>query len=321
MNAALLDTLRVITKEEQSLLEGNELERALYTSVPRFLVDSARLMRRGEMISLRPHTRFADFPAHKHNYIEMMYMLSGTTRHRVNGGETLTLRAGELLMMNQHAEHAIEAASMDDIGVNIIVIPPFFDAVLDQIGRDNILGSFLMNALRVQDEGIACLHFRVAENEPVQLILESMIHNLVGRVPNGRRINQLSMSLLFLHLLNASDCLQFTPESRQAEGVAVSALREIEENYATTGLSQIAEKHGCSVSYLSRVVKQATGEAFGDLLRKKRIQKAAALLRQTSLTVAEIYAAVGYQNSSHFYRLFEQSYHMTPREYRKKSAQ
>lgn len=317
MNSELVKKLCMITPEERELLGGNDLDRQLYTESRRFLIDSARLLKKGEMITLRPHTRFVNFPAHKHNYIEITYMARGETRHIINGHERITLRAGELLMMNQHAEHAIEAASENDLAVNMIVLPSFFDAVLQQIGHDNVLGSFLMDGLREQDSDIAYLYFQVADIQPVQLVMESMVHHLVYHVPNGRKINQISMSLLFLHLLNFSHLLHFHPTRRQAEGIAIAALREIEENYTSASLGAIAQRHGCTLSYLSRIIKRATGSTYAELLQKKRMEKAAALLQQTSLSVSEIMHAVGYQNSSHFYHLFEMTFGTSPNSYRK----
>lgn len=317
MEETILSKLYAITPEEQALMEGKDLDRGIYASSSAFIIDSARLLRKGELITLRPHTRFVDFPAHFHNYIEMTYMLQGETHHTVNGSQHITLRAGELLMMNQHAKHEISAASQNDLAVNIIVLPSFFDTVLEQIGRDNVLGSFLMDALRQKNASIAYLYFRVAEVRPVQNVLEGMVHNLVCKIPNGRKINQISMSLLFLHLLNASDCLHFNPSGQQAEGIVVAALREIEENYASTSLTAIAERYGCSLSYVSLAIKRATGATFAQLLQKKRMEKAALLLRQSSLTVVEIMQAVGYQNSSHFYHLFETAFGQSPKAYRK----
>lgn len=285
------------------------------------MIDSTLLLSKGQLITLRTHTRFIDFPAHQHNYIEMTYMVAGETRHIINDHEHLTLKAGELLMMNQHATHAIEAASKEDIAVNIIVLPVFFDAVLEQIGRDNILGSFLLDALREQEAIIAYLHFKVADIQPIQLVVESMINCLVNDVPNARKINQVAMSHLFLHLLNSSDCLQFTPSQQQTEGIVVSTLREIEENYPSISLSQIAKQHGCSLPYLSRTIKRTTGYTFAELLQKKRMEKAAALLQQTSLTILEIIRAVGYENSTHFYQLFEKAFGVSPCEYRKNPSQ
>ena len=47
------------------------------------------------------------------------------TVHSVNGGPPLTLEAGELLFLNQHATHQVERAGMEDVGVNFIVLPQF----------------------------------------------------------------------------------------------------------------------------------------------------------------------------------------------------
>ncbi len=62
MNQDLLEQLQRITPEEQQLLDGNALNQALYTASERFLVNGARLLRKGSLITLRPHTRFVDFP-------------------------------------------------------------------------------------------------------------------------------------------------------------------------------------------------------------------------------------------------------------------
>ncbi len=320
MNPELLSRLRGVTGEERELLDGNALDRGLYFASSRLLVDSSLLLQEGELITLRPHTRFIDFPAHRHNYIEIVYMVSGETTHVVSRNETVTLRAGEILMMNQHEEHAILAASAEDIAVNIIVLPAFFDVVLSHIGQDHVLGSFLMNSLRERDDGITYLHFRVAQVLPIQLIMECLVYDLIFHVPGGRKINQTTMSLLFLHLLNATDRLHFSAR-QQTEGIVVAALREIEENYAFASLTSIAKSFRCSLSYVSRMIKKATGSTFAQLLQKKRMDKAAALLRQSSLTVQEIMHAVGYQNSSHFYRLFENRFNASPHEMRKISLQ
>ena len=321
MEPELMRRLCAITAEEQELLRGNALDRALYTSSERFLVDSGHLLRKGEMIALRPHTRFVDFPAHQHNYIEITYMVSGQTRHTVNNGEKLTLRGGELLLMNQHAVHAISAAGEGDLAVNVIVRPAFFDSVLGMIGTDNVLGRFLLDSLREQSMGIPYLYFQVAEIEPVQLVLECMVRGLAYEIPNSRKIHQVSMGLLFLHLLNHTEQMRFASGQQQMEGIAIAALREIEENYRSANLSALAARLGCSLSYLSRAVKKATGCSYALLLQQKRMEKAAALLQQSSLTVSEVMQAVGYHNSSHFYHLFEDMFHVSPRTYRKMKAE
>ncbi len=96
----------------------------------------------------------------------------------------------------------------------------------------------------------------------------------------------------------------------------VAALREIETNYRTDSLSTVAAAHRVSLSYLSMEVKRATGSTFKQLLCQKRLDAAARMLRETRLPVQEVCAAVGYDNTGYFHRLFRTQYGITPKQYR-----
>ena len=97
MDAVLLQRLAQITEEERELLQGRGVDRALYASGRAFEVDAAKMLEKGKLMSIRPHTRFAPFPRHSHNYVEIMYMCRGKTVHRIDGDALVTLEAGELL--------------------------------------------------------------------------------------------------------------------------------------------------------------------------------------------------------------------------------
>ena len=83
----------------------NSVEKDLYTSEKQFVIDSKKLLQKGRLIEIRPHTRFVHFPRHRHNYVEMVYMCKGQTQHIINGCEKLVLNEGDLLLMNQNAYH------------------------------------------------------------------------------------------------------------------------------------------------------------------------------------------------------------------------
>lgn len=96
MTEELLNTLRTITPEEQKILDGrNEIDRELYVDSEQNTFDAKKLLEKGKLITIRPHTRFVHFPAHTHNYVEVIYMCSGHPRHIVNGNE-VWLEQGEL---------------------------------------------------------------------------------------------------------------------------------------------------------------------------------------------------------------------------------
>ena len=308
--------LRQVTEEEERLLAGGQVDKSLYSSGAGFLIDSEKLLAKGKLITVRPHTRFASFPMHRHNYVEIMYMCSGKTVHRMEGRPPLTLQAGELLFLNQNAAHGVDRAGEEDVGVNFIVLPQFFDYALALIGMDNVLGKFLLSGLRQSGGELNCLHFRVSHVPTVQNLVENLVWSLVHPQPNARRINQATMGVLLLQLLNYTEDL----EEASGNGAVLSALREIEENYRTADLTRLAGELHVSLPYLSAAVHRATGRTFKELLLEKRLSKAAQLLRETRLTTQDIILAVGYENTSYFYRVFRARFGVTPKEYRRQQG-
>lgn len=82
-------------------------------------------------------------------------------------------------------------------------------------------------------------------------------------------------------------------------------------------LSRLAADSGISESALSRQFKKETGVRFGQYLAKKRCEKAAALLRDSSLQIQEISGHVGYPDNNYFVKVFKKMYGVTPSEYRR----
>ncbi len=127
MRRELLDMLKRITPEEQELLDGSrEIRKERYTNRRDFVVDSRLLLEKGRLIEIRPHTRFAYFPKHRRNYVEMVYMCAGATTHIINGSNELVLKEGDLLFLNQNVYHEILPAGEEDLAVNFIILPEFF---------------------------------------------------------------------------------------------------------------------------------------------------------------------------------------------------
>ena len=73
MNSELIAKLAPITAEEERILQGlGEIERENYASGADFTVDSNKMLLEGQIIDIRTHTRFIEFPRHRHNYIEII---------------------------------------------------------------------------------------------------------------------------------------------------------------------------------------------------------------------------------------------------------
>lgn len=315
MDERLLKKLSVVTEEEQRLLDGYGLDMTTYSGNIGS-VDASYLLEAGKLITVRPNTRFIAFPKHSHNYVEIVYMCKGSQKHIIGDKTEIVLKEGELLLLNQHAFHQTGVAGMDDIAVNFIVLPQFFDTVLQLIGSDNQLSKFIVSGLAGNGYELNFMHFNVADVLPIQNLLENLIYNIVEKSPNRRNINQVTMGLLFLNLLNFTDRIITDAATNIADAIVMSALKEIEENYMNASLSSVAASNHVTSAYVSRLVKEMTGKTFKQLLLEKRLDKAAVLLKSTKLPIGDIILLVGYENTSYFYKMFTERYKMSPKEFR-----
>lgn len=316
MQESLLEKLNRITEEEQQILEGAQsIDKDRYMSSEVNMIDARKLLDTGKLIKVRTHTRFVHFPKHTHNYVELIYMCQGKTHHVVNG-QDIILKQGDLLLLNQRATQEIYPAGQDDIAVNFIILPEFFDYTLKLIETENhMMRDFIIDCLRGEGETSSYLHFKVCDILPIQNLVENLIWTLVNGQPNKRSINQATMGLLFLQLMNYMDRVE-TDEKSGQQKLIISVLSYIEENYRDGELTKLAENLHYDVYWLSKEIKKRTGKTYTDLVQEKRLNKAGYLLTKTSLSVLDIGLAVGYDNLSYFHRIFKAYYGMTPRKYR-----
>ena len=313
MNSEIINRLSVITNEEKKILSGQtKIDRNIYMSGDRDIISGDKLLPKGKQIMIRPHTRFIHFPEHTHDYVEFVYMCQGSTKHIVNG-TAITLQEGELLMLGQNARQEIYPAGKNDISVNFIVRPDFFSGVLAFLGDEETpLRRFILSCITGESE-TGYLYFKVADVLPVQNLVENLLWILITQPSNKRGIYHLTMGLLFVELLECTDTLQFSYED---QSIIMKVLRYIEDNYRSGTLREIAGMVHYEYPTLSRLIKKKTGRSFTQLMQEKRLAQAAWFLLNTEERIDDIAYMVGYENMTHFHKLFTQCYGKSPKHYR-----
>ena len=317
MNSVILDKLMPLTEEENNILNGGgKIEKNIYTEESGFIIDSRKLLEKGKLIDMRPHTRFAHFPKHTHNYIELIYMCKGSTTHIINGDKVI-LNEGEILLLSQNCGQEIMPANKEDIAVNFIIVPEFFASESSFPAEESIIGEFLINCLTRGNDFSEYLHYKVSDNLPIRNLAENLIWTALNPHPFGRRILENTMNLLFLQLVNSTDMIKDTKADFEKQ-LLLKSLHYIENNYKTASLTELSKQLNQSVFIMSRLIKQYTGKTYNDLIKSRRLSQAVYLLTHTRLDIAGIATDVGYENRSYFYRIFNEKYGMTPKDYRDK---
>ncbi len=111
-------------------------------------------------------------------------------------------------------------------------------------------------------------------------------------------------------------------EEKTVDNTAQMVIDYIRENYnSDITLKDLAENvFFLNSSYLSHLLKSRTGKNYLTYLTEIRMEKAAELLKHSSLTVTEVAGMCGYNDISKFIQVFKKFYGNTPGKYRGKDG-
>ena len=244
-------------------------------------------------------------------------MLAGQCTQFING-EELQLQAGQLLLLDKGSSHEIKRMGHDDLLLNLLFKNKGMNldwlTTLNQ--ESNLVFDFLMQNIRKNTQHSYIL-FESSQNQHVQEIMERIIHEYFL----GERLtdNLISMYIpILITELVANVSFQTDGKQQIAENnLVIQVLREIEINYATTSLENVAKRLGYNKNYLSNRIKVTTGLTFTELLNQERMRQAKFYLINTTHPVETIMQLIGLENKTYFYKIFKKQFGTTPFKFRK----
>ena len=315
MEKSLLSRLNLLNEEETLFLQNLEADVIRNSQNPNFTIAGARVHKGRSDITLHIHSRYEPFPLHKHDFIEIMTVVSGNITHHIDDA-TIPLCDGDILIMNKHISHSIDKTSEDDIGINFIISDTFLGHVAPDL-QDTVFSEFIKENSKERGEPIY-LWFRTKENKQIGNLLENLVYELIGDQPDHPVVaNTLSLLLRYLSL-GRDDLLKSSTLYKTA-----TRKREIAEyissNYRAASLSELSERTYLSEPYLSKIIRTLFGKCFKELVVDERMHRACLLLTKTDMPVSVIIRSVGYENESYFHREFRRRYGSSPLSMRKSS--
>jgi AraC family transcriptional regulator, melibiose operon regulatory protein len=266
------------------------------------------------------HPRYIRFSEHKHSFIEMNYVYSGTCKQFINGKEVI-LNEGDLCLLDTNVIHSIDSASENDIVINIMIRTSYFDsALIQRLSGNDLLTDFFVHAIYQQKKNSRYILFSRGENNRLRdLIMQALSEYDHPQLCSSEAINSY-MLLLFTELLriyNSSSKMDEEPILKKA--IISDILSFMEHNYQNITLEKTAEKFHFHPNHLTRLLKTNLGKTFIQLSHQLKIKNACTLLENTYLTIDQIANKVGYTNITFFYKSFKKIHGVTPAEYRKKN--
>lgn len=305
-------------KDNKSIEENVKKLYSLKKSGGEWILSSDVLMKPEDNFAIHRHKRFASFAEHKHDYLELIYVFSGQLQQKING-KIVNIKEGDLCLLDLNVTHSIEPSSEKDVAVNIVMKEQFFNSIfMGLLSDNNIIMDFLVKAIYHKKEFKQHLIFNCLHNEQVKWIVSRILWEYYNNAPGKDTAIYAHILLLFTELLRTYKSNMGKDSEEKLNKTIVSEIKNyLIENFNKVDLKSTADHFHFHPDYLSKLIKNSTGQSFTALLQEIKLKEASLLLKNTDLPVEEVVYRTGYTNMSHFYRLFKIRYNVTPIEYRK----
>ena len=255
---------------------------------------------------------------HGHEFIELVYVNSGSGLQHVNG-RTYAMEKGSLLFLNYNQSHFFQS----DKGMtyyNILLKPEFMSETL--INSVDAFALLALASFSDFQEAIhspsPVIHFVGREMLEIEQIVDTMYREFQQKEAGYRTVLKGYMTVLFSYIFRHMCLPDPADDSPSSHSITPEILSYIEEHcFKKITLSELAQKSFYNPSYFSRIFKEYSGQSLTDYIHKKRIERAYALLTTTSFSVEQICSMVGYSDKKLFYKQFRLYTGLTPGEAKK----
>lgn len=145
------------------------------------------------------------------------------------------------------------------------------------------------------------------------------------KVPDDILVGYLKVKFqeLFLYLTTVQNNISYSDRQYFVKNnieIAKKINVYVLENYnRTLTYEKLSEKFHIKITTMKNCYKSIYGETINDTIIKKRLEVAANLLKNSSLSITEIALEVGYTDHSKFSNAFKKMYNITPSKYKKMS--
>ncbi len=245
----------------------------------------------------------------KSDYI--VYVLSGKKTYKTINGEW-TLTPGQTLYMKKGAEFIQQY--FDD---EYCMLGFFLSDELIKETMEEMKGKIILNCPDNPSEFTAT---PVQSSDYLDGYFHSMLHYFRGENRPPDHILVLKLKELLIHIMN-SDPLLTSYFNTLTETDRPSLRQVMEKNFCfNLRLEDYAELCHRSLSTFKRDFQQLFNESPGKWIMKRRVQHAANILANSSLSVSQVAFESGFEDLSHFSRVFKKITGNNPTDYKKSIA-
>ena len=247
---------------------------------------------------------------HAHDYAEIIFILSGSIAHHING-ERMLLKSGNIVFVRPSDTHYFQADANSECEMLILAFTlEMFLKLSQYLENDYFLQHFT--------EPVLPPVFRMEGTRFTDLTNRLLSINSDLNTPLNRKIKiKIFLAELFTHF--------FIDEINRLSEIKIPVwieqlcdLMRKQENYIA-GLSKMQKLAGCTKEHLCKSFKRYINKTPTEFINELRMAHAARMLADTNEEIYAIAYDLNIHSLSRFYHLFKRYYAMSPAKYRKKT--
>jgi AraC-type DNA-binding domain-containing proteins len=242
---------------------------------------------------------------HAHEHFQICYIQQGVCLHYVDN-EAYLMTKGDLLAIPPFVPHRLDFYKEEKVK---LVQVDFMPEVLDS--EEMLAEPPFFPKMRLSGDNQA-----LAEQ-----LIASMNMEHSRKEPGYRHLIRADLIRLLVTAFRQNDSTKRAGASEEeSRPLFYETVRYMEIHYTDSlKLEDLAQRAAMSPSYFSYMFKVLIGQPYTQYLNELRIRKALDLLQTTEQSAIEISFAAGFNNISHFNRMFRKSVGISPLAYRKQS--
>ena len=234
----------------------------------------------------------------------LLYVVLGGSVRLTCGRQTWMVRKNEMILLRRAQSVSYEKQGSEETGL----FESQLFAINDELLKDFLTSQQVQIPQMTEELG--------AQVSPMSDRLVAYCWSLSPYFNDPSQVNPGLLRLKVMELLyNVMDCSKniFRQMLQLRQPVKTDIHRVIEENYTSPiSLDELAYLSGRSLSSFKREFQDIYGESPARWIREKRLSKAQQMLRSSSLSVADVAYSLGFENPTHFSRIFKQQYGYAP---------
>ncbi|WP_337041383.1 AraC family transcriptional regulator [Emticicia sp. 17c] len=255
---------------------------------------------------------YFDAPLHYHPEYELTFIVKGQGKRFV-GDSVFNFKAGDLVLLGSNLPHfwRSERLTKNEEDLHEAIVIQFSTSFVDNVLQALPECKSIVALLNLAKSGI---WFAETYAPAVRKVFETEgLNRLLALI---EALAQLAASTDYQLL--ASEGFNIKPDETENERMRKILEYTLENFQQDISLDSIAGIANLTVPSFCRYFKARTGKTYVYFLNEIRLSNARKLLIDNELDISQICIECGFQNLSHFHRIFKSQTGLTPLAYRRR---